>query len=293
MSISVHNGTLPNDFRVAVKCKETRKTIQQTVTVLPNTTKLATLRINDLQQNFHYRVSIKGLTDPSISHNETLQLETKRYSVFIQTDKGIYKPLEKIRFRIIVLDQNLLPAQTNGKNLNVIMSVSIDWSKINRVIIMCSICSQDADGNRIKQWKNVTATKGLFSSDLKLSKLPPLGEWRIMAEIDTVRKEKTITVKEYELPKFEVKIDAPKHFCIKNSILRIGVEAFYTFGKRITGKGLVTLSLPSRNEKSVASFALTRKSIVDFAISKSIESFFYSDEMEFSVEAIVFDELTG
>lgn len=42
---------------------------------------------------------------------------------------------------------------------------------------------QDAEKNRIKQWKNVEVRKGVFCDELQLSDLPVLGDWTIKAEV--------------------------------------------------------------------------------------------------------------
>lgn len=52
----------------------------------------------------------------------TLTLQTKTKSTFIQTDKAMYKPGDKVQFRVIVVDRDLNPAKI--KNMDIFIKVS-------------------------------------------------------------------------------------------------------------------------------------------------------------------------
>lgn len=45
------------------------------------------------------------------------------------------------------------------------------------------LCLQDAEKNRLKQWKESQLNTGVFSAELPLSESPVLGDWTITAEV--------------------------------------------------------------------------------------------------------------
>lgn len=94
-------------------------------------TKIATFQLGELNATATYRFKAEALNGMKFSHNQTLVVDKKVLSIFIQTDKGIYKPEEKIRFRVIVLDNNLLPVKLESSSpLNIYMKVFI----INKIV---------------------------------------------------------------------------------------------------------------------------------------------------------------
>lgn len=66
----------------------------------------------------------KGLSGIVFEHESQLSVESKNVSLFIQTDKAIYKPGETIRFRVLVLDRFLRPAEIKKDDLIVYITVS-------------------------------------------------------------------------------------------------------------------------------------------------------------------------
>lgn len=153
-------------MRVAIRSKESKYRNFQEINILPNTTQTVTLRLNELNKYARHRLFVEALSGLKCVHNASLGVETKNVSIFIQTDKAIYKPDETIRFRVLVLDAKLRPVQLDEKSTSFLIYI------------------KDADNNRIKQWKNGKLAKGVFSSEFKLSKLPALGNWKIVVEID-------------------------------------------------------------------------------------------------------------
>ena len=48
---------------------------------------------------------------------------------------------------------------------------------------MSAYDEKDDDSNRIKEWKDVTPTTGVFSNELLLANSPVLGDWQIRVEV--------------------------------------------------------------------------------------------------------------
>lgn len=152
-------------MRIAIRSKEAKYRNSQEVNILPNTTQIVTLHLGELNTFARHRLFVNALSGLECVHNASLSIETKNVSIFIQTDKAIYKPEEEIHFRVIVLDSKLKPVRLDEKSTSFLIYI------------------EDADKNRIKQWKNGKLSKGVFSSQFKLSKLPVLGHWKIIVKI--------------------------------------------------------------------------------------------------------------
>lgn len=85
-----------------------------------------------------------------------------KFSVFVQTDKPIYKPDDLLRFRVFLLDSTTRP-YTSKESVN----VSI----------------YDPADNLIKQWSNVTIKNGTFQTDFQMSSAVT-GDWLIKVFVE-------------------------------------------------------------------------------------------------------------
>ncbi|XP_067665324.1 CD109 antigen-like [Haliotis asinina] len=77
---------------------------------------------------------------------------------FIQTDKFIYKGGQTVRFRIISLNEYLLPSTSN-----------------------LNITIRDPNGQKINEWIQATPTEGVFSETIILVDQPSFGVWSIVS----------------------------------------------------------------------------------------------------------------
>lgn len=123
--MSVHNQTEPVTIRLSIK-DEDDTIITKDVDIVSNGTELVVLPIEELSVNGYIKFIVEG-TEGIIFKNFTLlNVESKNYSLFIQTDKAIYKPSESIKFRILVLDFDLKPVELEeDKWLKVFVMVNI------------------------------------------------------------------------------------------------------------------------------------------------------------------------
>lgn len=110
---------------------------------------------------------------------------------------------------------------------------------------------------------------------------------------------KTVEIAEYELPKFQVKIEGAKHFTVKDGIIRVLIRSTYTFGKGVKGNGSVVLSTSSGDYSSaeaISMFNINGKVYVDFAIDSDIQYNFdngQKDELDCVLNAKIIDKLSG
>ena len=67
-----------------------------------------------------YHLSVSGV-GPSLEFKNitALRFEPKSYSVFIETDRAIYKPGDLVQFRVIVVNPNLRPSVTGAIDVHV------------------------------------------------------------------------------------------------------------------------------------------------------------------------------
>lgn len=166
-----------------------------------------------------YMLEVKNESGEKFEAMKSLDMNMKRYSVFVQTDKSIYKPSDNVQFRILALDAQTKPLSTN--NVEIFIS--------------------DGADNRVKQFDSAKFHKGVFQSELQLSDSPVMGNWTIHVKVDGGEETiKSFDVAEYVLPKFEVSIDSNPDVTFKDGKIRATVNAKYTFGKIAKGNATVT-----------------------------------------------------
>ncbi|XP_069818383.1 C3 and PZP-like alpha-2-macroglobulin domain-containing protein 8 isoform X2 [Dendropsophus ebraccatus] len=149
-----------------------------------------------------------------IFHNSTtVTVDSKGLSLFIQTDKPVYKPKQKVLINLYMVTPDLRPAK----------------EKVEAYIM-------DPRGSRITQWTDLNPICcGIINMSFPLSDQPVFGEWLIFAETQGHVFNKSFAVQKYVLPKFELVISPPSfirdiNICEKGKIL-----ARYTFGKPVNG----------------------------------------------------------
>lgn len=231
------------------------------------------------QELGNYWLQAKTLDGKKFSHIVNLHLSTKKYSVFIQTDKAIYKPGDKVQFRVLVLDSDTRPFVP----------------KVTEIFI--------ADGaqNRIKQFDKIVFNRGVFQNELQLSDEPVMGTWTIHVKVnnedDTA---KTFDVAEYVLPKFEVIITTKRNVKMDEKIL-VNFAAKYTYGKQVTtGTAIVTAELADNwwNEDSQAKLSFQQElgnktNVVEFDVVRELKINGMWDERDVKITVSFKDGLTG
>ncbi|XP_068084683.1 CD109 antigen isoform X2 [Anabrus simplex] len=220
VAVSTQGTPVPTTVRLEVGGKQDGGgtfQVSDVVTVQPYTTQLAKLEIGDLGPG-SYNLTARGVSGLEFENSTVLDYIHKSYSVFIQTDKAIYKPGHKVNFRVIALNSHLRPSIKSALDVYI----------------------TDGKGNRVKQWRRAVATNGVFSAELQLSESPVLGDWTIVVTALDQTFSKSFHVAEYVLPKFEVTVDIPPHATFKDSRVVATVRCKYTYGKPVKGEATVT-----------------------------------------------------
>ncbi|XP_068740975.1 alpha-2-macroglobulin-like isoform X2 [Montipora capricornis] len=158
--------------------------------------------------------------------SEVVTIETPKSSMFIQTDKPIYKPGQTVNIRIVGTDEDLKPLK----------------EKLSRVTVL------NPSKVRIMQWENLDFAVGIVSLKFPLSSQPDLGNWKIEALYKDQTKTEGFKVDKYVLPKFEVTITPPPFVARRgNNNITATICAQYTYGQPVKGKVSVIFALKSRH----------------------------------------------
>lgn len=94
------------------------------LTIANNKTELLALHLDELVVNKNYKFIAEGVSGLVFKNISSLNVESKNCSIFIQSDKGIYKPGEIVKFRILALNWNLQPVILNRGQLKVFIQVN-------------------------------------------------------------------------------------------------------------------------------------------------------------------------
>ncbi|XP_045146460.1 ovostatin homolog 2-like [Echinops telfairi] len=165
---------------------------------------------------------------------------------FVQTDKPLYKPAEKGESIFMTRDsQNCQRLATGlcttiGERIKLyvhirVVTLDIKFKPVAEEYPLITL--QNPQRNRIFQWQNVTSFQNITQLLFQLISEPMLGKYLITVE---KKSGKTVThpftVEKYVLPKFEVKVNAPKTLTISDNEFQVAVCAKYTYGPPVPGK---------------------------------------------------------
>ncbi|XP_029801089.1 CD109 antigen [Suricata suricatta] len=245
--------------QVSVKAEVVKMAANRTVSVLQaegifekgsfKTLTLPSISLNSADGIYELRVTGHAQDEILFSNSTRLSFETKRMTVFIQTDKPLYKPKQEVKFRVVTLFSDFKPYKTS---LNILI--------------------KDPKSNLIQQWLSEQSDLGVVSKTFQLSSHPILGDWSIQVQVNDQTYYQSFQVSEYVLPKFEVTLQTPLYCSLNSKRLNGTVTAKYTYGKPV--KGDVTLTfLP-------LSFWGRKKNITkNFKINGSANFSFNDEEM--------------
>ncbi|XP_006818919.1 C3 and PZP-like alpha-2-macroglobulin domain-containing protein 8 [Saccoglossus kowalevskii] len=150
----------------------------------------------------------------TFQNQTTVTIDDKGSSIFIQTDKPVYKPGQTVQIHVITTGPDLRPLDND-------MEAYVT----------------DPKGSRMIQWKNPEPLCcGVVKMNFPLSDQPLLGEWIIYVESGGITYNKTIEIQTVVLPKFEMIIEPPPYIVNTNKCYSIRVSASYTYGEPVQGK---------------------------------------------------------
>ncbi|XP_066567828.1 alpha-2-macroglobulin isoform X1 [Amia ocellicauda] len=174
-------------------------------------------------------VEIRGDTFFYKQRSLVMFKKTKRLMQIIQTDKPIYKPGQKVHFRIVSLNKGFAPIKALYSTVEI----------------------RDPDSNRIAQWLNQTSNRSILELSHQLNSEAKVGEYFLTVwNSDGWRDNIQFTVKEYVLPKFEVTVTGPSLVTVLDTEVKVQGCAKYTYGKSVSGRAQLELCTGYLSSKS-------------------------------------------
>ncbi|XP_061073145.1 alpha-2-macroglobulin isoform X2 [Conger conger] len=158
-------------------------------------------------------VAVRGEKE-ALSKKSKILIKPSSFLTFVQSDKPVYKPGQTVKFRIVSLDASFLPYNQEFKTVEL----------------------QDPNSNRIAQWLNRSTTAGILDLSNPMSPEATQGNYIITAwnEKGTPTTH-NFEIKEYVLPKYEVKVHLPNVMTILDTQATLKVCGKYTYGKPVLG----------------------------------------------------------
>ncbi|XP_062523462.1 complement C3-like [Corticium candelabrum] len=152
-------------------------------------------------------------------------LSLKSLSVFVQTDKPVYTRNDEVNIRIITVNSRLVP--------KLLENVVVDILDPRNVTV---------DRTEIKSAQELKITRRKIQLGLE----PVVGDWTILAKYgfkNNLTSRFSFEVKDYVLPRFDVKITPPRYVLQTNQYIKVTITAKYTFDKVLLGSVAVELGV--------------------------------------------------
>lgn len=230
---------LNSQTKVAIQFRGKNETKQLNKNVNPKISYSLKSSINTNHVNMFmtfYR-SIRG-NDMCITKHYKINIDKQRFNTFIQTDKPIYKPSDRVRFRILVLKNDMTPLEINQINVTIIDPYNITMQQFDEL--------SDNDNNY-----------GIFEDSFEISNDPNLGDWKLRVVVDKKDDQmvsKIFSVQKYVLPLFNIYMDIQEKDIVLPSKLVISFFAQYSFGDFVRGDVKITLNDLSKNREKIRTY---------------------------------------
>lgn len=225
VSVSVHQTKEPVTLKIGI----TGPSYNETQTVeLANSDeyKQITFHLPPLKSG-DYNLTAEGVKGLVFKNSTKLNYEEFKPYIKIQTDKGKYKPGDTINYRVIFLNENLLPESASDE--------VVVWF-------------EDSKRNRIKQEKHIKTTGGVYTGKFELSEFATLGSWSLQVTNSEEpsssgggifprplggfghfwhRSDERVNfeVEKYVLPKYSVSLEANHQVSVRDGELNVVLKA--------------------------------------------------------------------
>jgi len=170
----------------------------------------------ELETEVEGELQVKALvmTDDGEEQAEGVMQVVRESRVLVTTDKPLYQPGQRMYIRALALEK---PDLTPEAGQELLFEV------------------QDAKGNKVFKQAVQTNDFGVAATEFILATQVNMGAYKIVATLDDVATEKTVTVDRYSLPKFKVTSTLDKTFYMPGETIHGEVQADYFFGKTVAG----------------------------------------------------------
>lgn len=257
IAVSLYNSNVSAKFRVGVRSTNGSEDFYKTVKALPwRTVRVqVTIPLNLVSTSFElYANNTDGIFP--FGSSKPLLISEKKYATFVQTDKATYKPGDLVQFRVVTLNRYLKPTRSKP---------------------LVQVYINDNDGNRLKQWNNVTLRTGVYKNKYQLNSQTSLGTWSIDVDDGYNFVTKNFIVDDYVLPKFAVNIVSKRNIALSDSTLSVLVGAKYTFGQNVRGTYNITASRTSYISATDSVQTVQRNDVA--CTSQNVETFNLANDL--------------
>lgn len=216
----------PSAGQLVVELWGTRSGLNQNNTVLASQTyevgpkgidSELLFHVPDLNPSEFYNVylDVAGKFGSSEFHNRSsVRLEyVNNINVIVQTDKPLYRQGSTVNYRVLLLDNNLLPVTDQLANITI----------------------TNPYGQLLFQQQFVKFTDGLLQDSYKLLAITDEGTWTISVSAGTNSGSTSFDVRDYVLPKFSVTVSPDGNDVVTNPTVLYTICAKYTYGESVKG----------------------------------------------------------
>ncbi|KAK4303730.1 hypothetical protein Pmani_024278 [Petrolisthes manimaculis] len=167
---------------------------------------------SDYRKELELSGSVSG---EKVNHVVDIQFQRFSTQTYLQTDKYLYLPGQKVQLRALTVVGPELKLATEQYP---------------------EVWVTTPSRTRIAQWKNVTTSNGLIHLDFNLIDEPEEGTYTIHLMPPQGRKTtRTFKVEDFVLPRFEVTLRPPPYILATDDAFSFSVCANYTFGQPVKG----------------------------------------------------------
>lgn len=187
------------------------------------------LRIPTQALEGFYKLKVEGRTesDEVVFSNETqLEFNQRSITIFVQTDKPIYKQGQVVKFRTVPITTDLKP-----------FSDALD------------VYMLDPNGIIVKRWLSKQTNLGSVSLEYPLSHQPVLGNWTIRVLAQGQVQDSHFMVEEYHQQQFEVKVIMASEFLDSDEFVTGAIWANFTNGAPVSGNLTVVITAESASDR--------------------------------------------
>lgn len=186
----------------------------------------------------NYKLRVEGnlngvLGGTVFKYERVLEFSQRSMTIFIQTDRPLYKQGQTVKFRALPITTELKPFSD---------AVDIYMLNPNRTIV--------------RRWLSRRTNLGAVSLEFHLSQLPSFGRWTIQVIAQGQVEEKTFVVEEYYQTRFEVNVTTPSFIMAGQEYIEGIVMANFTSGAAVTGN----LTLRATVEPAIPTYKIQRDS---------------------------------
>nr|BAA19844.1 alpha-2-macroglobulin [Limulus sp.] len=180
-----------------------------------------------------------------------INMHKDKLIVFVQTDKPLYKPGQTVKVRILPTtpDLKLVPKETIG-----------------------SFQIENPDGIVLGYWPMLSFAEGIAQFELALPDEPTYGMWRIKGNIEDTEIYENFEVKEYVLPKFEVKITPPSYLLTNADSITWKICAQYTYGQPVEGTFVAETNVVKYNWEKEGVPVIHKEGLIDGCLDVTVNS---------------------